>query len=166
MTFKRERLAAAATDEMIAAVDVADMLVKRGVPFRAVARDRRRARARRRSSRAGRCRELTREELAEHSDVLDDEFYSVLSQGSWLESKVSEGGTSLERVREQLGPRPARRCDSDVLSGARLLRPAGARGGAATCWAASCVTATRAGVIVETEAYHYSRAGVPRVRRA
>ena len=34
MTFKRERLAAAATDEMLAAVDVADMLVKRGVPFR------------------------------------------------------------------------------------------------------------------------------------
>src|SRR3954471_11436251 len=32
--FKRERLAGAATDEMLAAVDVADMLVKRGVPFR------------------------------------------------------------------------------------------------------------------------------------
>jgi len=26
----------------------------------------------------------------------------VLAQGSWLESKVSEGGTSLARVREQL----------------------------------------------------------------
>ena len=34
MTFKRDRLAGAATDEMLAAVDVADMLVKRGVPFR------------------------------------------------------------------------------------------------------------------------------------
>ena len=34
MTFKRERLAGAATDEMLAAVDVADMLVKKGVPFR------------------------------------------------------------------------------------------------------------------------------------
>src|SRR5215212_1293543 len=34
ITFKRERLAGAATDEMLAAVDVADMLVKRGVPFR------------------------------------------------------------------------------------------------------------------------------------
>src|SRR3954464_515936 len=32
--FKRERLAAASSDEMIAAVDVADMLVRRGVPFR------------------------------------------------------------------------------------------------------------------------------------
>ena len=46
--------------------------------------------------------QLTREELAQHSDVLDDEFYSVLSQGSWLESKESEGGTALDRVREQL----------------------------------------------------------------
>ena len=43
-----------------------------------------------------------REDLARHSDALDDEFYAVLSQRSWLESKVSEGGTSLPRVREQL----------------------------------------------------------------
>ena len=34
IAFRRERLADAATDEMLAAVDVADMLVKRGVPFR------------------------------------------------------------------------------------------------------------------------------------
>jgi argininosuccinate lyase len=34
--------------------------------------------------------------------VLDDEFYALLSQGTWLESKVSEGGTALDRVREQL----------------------------------------------------------------
>src|SRR3954454_5272545 len=33
-SFRRDRLAGAATDEMIAAVDGADMLVKRGVPFR------------------------------------------------------------------------------------------------------------------------------------
>ena len=46
--------------------------------------------------------ELTREELAGHSDALDDEFYDVLAQRSWLESKVSEGGTALARVREQL----------------------------------------------------------------
>ena len=34
--------------------------------------------------------------------MLDEEFYSLLSQGTWLESKVSEGGTALDRVREQL----------------------------------------------------------------
>ena len=32
--FRRERLAAAAADELIAAVDVADLLVRAGVPFR------------------------------------------------------------------------------------------------------------------------------------
>jgi argininosuccinate lyase len=101
MTFKRDRLAGAATDEMLAAVDVADMLVKRGVPFRqshGIV-----AGLVRTAVESGRVlSQLTREELAEHADVLDDEFYSVLSQGSWLESKESEGGTSLARVREQL----------------------------------------------------------------
>jgi argininosuccinate lyase len=99
--FRRERLAGAATDEMIAAVDVADMLVRRGVPFRqshgivaGIVRD---------AVAAGKpLSALTREELARHSDALDDEFYDVLSQRSWLESKVSEGGTALARVREQL----------------------------------------------------------------
>jgi argininosuccinate lyase len=46
---------------------------------------------------------LTAEELAEQSPLLDDEFYAVLRNGEWLESKRSQGGTSLERVREQLG---------------------------------------------------------------
>jgi argininosuccinate lyase len=101
ITFKRDRLAGAATDEMLAAVDVADMLVKRGVPFRqshGIV-----AGLVRTAVESGRVlSELSREELAEHSDVLDDDFYAVLSQGAWLESKESEGGTSLPRVREQL----------------------------------------------------------------
>ena len=32
--FDRERMAAAASDELIAATDVADLLVRQGVPFR------------------------------------------------------------------------------------------------------------------------------------
>ena len=101
MRFDRDRLAAAATDELIAATDIADLLVKRGVPFRQshgiVAGLVREALASGRS-----LSDFTREELAQHSDALDDEFYAVLSRQSWLESKVSEGGTSLARVREQL----------------------------------------------------------------
>jgi argininosuccinate lyase len=101
LSFDRERLAGAAADEMIAAVDVADMLVRRGVPFRqshgivaGLVRE---------AVDSGRTlSQLSREELARFSDALDDEFYDVLSQGSWLESKVSEGGTALDRVREQL----------------------------------------------------------------
>ena len=101
LSFSRERLAGAAADEMIAAVDVADMLVRRGVPFRQshgiVAGLVREAVA------SGRTlSQLTPEELARHSEALDDEFYAVLSQHAWLESKVSEGGTALDRVREQL----------------------------------------------------------------
>jgi argininosuccinate lyase len=101
ITFRRERLAAAAADEMIAAVDVADMLVRRGVPFRQA-----------HGIVAGLVREavdsgrtlsdLTPEELESHCEALDDEYYDVLAQSSWLESKVSEGGTALDRVREQL----------------------------------------------------------------
>jgi argininosuccinate lyase len=47
--------------------------------------------------------ELTSEELAELAPELDGDYYELLEQGAWLESKVSEGGTSLARVREQLG---------------------------------------------------------------
>jgi len=101
ISFDRERLAGAAADEMIAAVDVADMLVRRGVPFRqshgivaGLVRE---------AVDSGRTlSQLSREELARHSEALDDEFYDVLSQHAWLESKVSEGGTALDRVREQL----------------------------------------------------------------
>ena len=49
--------------------------------------------------------QLTAEELAAHSDILaahEDEYRAVLAQDSWLESKISEGGTALARVREQL----------------------------------------------------------------
>jgi argininosuccinate lyase len=99
--FRQERLAGAATDEMIAAVDVADMLVRRGVPFRqshgivaGLVRDA--------VERGEPLSALTREDLARHSEHLDEEFYAVLAQRSWLESKVSEGGTALVRVREQL----------------------------------------------------------------
>jgi argininosuccinate lyase len=101
IAFRRDRLAAAAGDEMIAAVDIADLLVRRGMPFREshgiVAGLVREAVG---SGRA--LSELSREEIARHSDTLDEEYYAVLSQSSWLESKVSEGGTSLARVREQL----------------------------------------------------------------
>jgi argininosuccinate lyase len=101
LSFRRERLASAAGDELLAATDVADLLVRRGVPFREahgiVA-----GLVREAIGKGKALSELDREELAAHSDRLDDEFYAVLSSGSWLESKVSEGGTSLARIREQL----------------------------------------------------------------
>jgi argininosuccinate lyase len=101
ISFRRERLAGAATDELLAATDVADLLVRRGMPFReshgVVAGLVRSAIEQGKS-----LSELSREEIASHSTLLDDEYYAVLSDGAWLETKVSEGGTSLARVREQL----------------------------------------------------------------
>jgi argininosuccinate lyase len=100
--FDRERMAAAASDELIAATDIADQLVRQGVPFReahgivgGVVRTS--------AERGKRLSELSDEELAELAPQLRPaDFRALLEQASWLESKVSEGGTALPRVREQL----------------------------------------------------------------
>ena len=114
VTFHRERLEQAASDELIAATDVADLLVKRGMPFRdahGVV-----ASLVRISVETGRpLSALTPDELSAQSPLLlgphgapsegqapGADYYSVLSRESWLESKVSMGGTALPRVREQL----------------------------------------------------------------
>jgi argininosuccinate lyase len=100
-TFHADRLAEAASDELIAATDIADLLVKRGVPFRechgivaGLVRD---------AVDSGRkLSDFSVDELQQHSEHLDAEVYEVLAQHSWLESKMSQGGTALARVREQL----------------------------------------------------------------
>jgi argininosuccinate lyase len=92
--FRRERMAEAAADELIAATDLADLLVKRGTPFREA-----------HGVIAGLVREAvdSGRPLAEVAvPALGEEAAEVLERSSWLESKVSEGGTSLARVREQL----------------------------------------------------------------
>lgn len=100
-SFKRERMAEAASDENIAATDIADFLVKKGLPFReahgvvaglvrvAVESNRKLS-------------ELTPDEYRAQSELLDESVYALLDQSSWLESKISLGGTALPRVREQL----------------------------------------------------------------
>lgn len=112
--FHRERLEDAASDELIAATDVADLLVRRGLPFReahAVV-----ASLVRLAVDSGRpLSALTPDELSAHSVLLlgpdgapgegeepAADYYGVLARDSWLESKVSVGGTALPRVREQL----------------------------------------------------------------
>ncbi len=93
-TFDRERMAAAAADELIAATDLADLLVRRGTPFREA-----------HGVVAGLVRQAVEsgrplKEIA--TAELGPEAEAVLAQSSWLESKVSAGGTALVRVREQL----------------------------------------------------------------
>jgi argininosuccinate lyase len=101
LRFDRERLAAAASDELVAATDVADLLVRKGMPFREAhgvvgGLVRTALESQRPLS------ELDREQLAEHSELLDDEYYEVLREGAWLDSKISAGGTSAARLSEQL----------------------------------------------------------------
>jgi len=102
--FDRARLAEAASDELIAATDVADLLVRLGMPFReahgvvaALVRN---------ALDSGRAlSQMTPEDLAAVSELLaahEDQLREILREGSWLESKVSEGGTAGARLREQL----------------------------------------------------------------
>jgi argininosuccinate lyase len=100
-TFNRERMAAAASDEFAVATDVADLLVRRGVPFRE-AHGRVGGVVRAAVERGKKLSELTAEDLRELAPPLDGEFYELLDHEAGLESKISEGGTSLARVREQL----------------------------------------------------------------
>jgi argininosuccinate lyase len=92
--FDGARMAAAASDELIAATDLADLLVRRGTPFREA---------------HGVVAGLVREAVESGRPLRDvavpalgAEADAVLASSSWLESKVSEGGTALARVREQL----------------------------------------------------------------
>jgi argininosuccinate lyase len=99
--FDRERLEAASGDEMLAATEVADLLVRRGVPFReahgivgglvrdAVEQDKSLS-------------ELSQEELRARSEQLDDSFYEVLRRSSWLESKRIAGGTGSAALARQI----------------------------------------------------------------
>jgi argininosuccinate lyase len=108
IVFDRERLEQASGDEMLAATEVADLLVRKGVPFReahgivgdlvrdAVAGDKALS-------------DLTPEELRQRSEHLDESYYEVLRRSSWLESKRVAGGTGsvplaaqIESARETL----------------------------------------------------------------
>jgi argininosuccinate lyase len=101
IVFDRERLEEASGDEMLAATEVADLLVRQGVPFReahgivgelvrdAIAADKPLS-------------QLSREEIAKRSEVLGDEYYEVLQRSSWLESKQIAGGTGSEPLAAQI----------------------------------------------------------------
>jgi argininosuccinate lyase len=101
MSFNRERLAAAAEDEMLAATDLADALVQEGVPFREA------------HGLVGGLVKTAIDSGRSLSDLSDSELNGVpenareavrraLESGRTIESKVSPGGTSSARVKEQL----------------------------------------------------------------
>jgi argininosuccinate lyase len=101
IAFNRERLAAAAGDELLAATDLADALVREGVPFREAhglvgglvkaAVDSGKSLA-----------ELADSELNGVPEGARDAVRLALESGRAIESKVSAGGTASARVGEQL----------------------------------------------------------------
>jgi argininosuccinate lyase len=102
ISFDRARMEDASGDEMLAATEVADLLVRRGVPFReahgivgGLVRD---------AVEQGKSlSELSSEDLRKRSDHLDDAYYEVLQRSSWLESKKIAGGTGSVPLAAQLG---------------------------------------------------------------
>ncbi len=102
IAFDRERLAQAAGDELLGATDVADLLVARGIPFRE-AHGMVAGLVRRALEGDGRLSTLVEADLRELAPGLEPaELHELLAGEGFIESKVSEGGTSLARVREQL----------------------------------------------------------------
>jgi argininosuccinate lyase len=114
IVFDRERMEEASGDEMLAATEVADLLVRRGVPFReahGIVGDLVRDAVEHGKSLS----ELTPVELEQRSELLDEGYYEVLQRGSWLESKRIAGGTGsaplaaqIEAARETLAAVQAR----------------------------------------------------------
>lgn len=99
--FDRDRLLEASGDEMLAATEVADLLVRRGMPFRE-AHGIVGGLVRQCVEEGRSLSDLSPEELRSRSELLDEEYYEVLRQSSWLESKRSEGGTSGESLARQI----------------------------------------------------------------
>ena len=86
---------------MLAATEIADLLVRKGVPFReahgivgGLVRDAIEA--------GGSLSELTPEQMQQRSEHLDDSVYEVLRRESWLESKRIEGGTGSAALAVQI----------------------------------------------------------------
>ncbi len=173
IAFDREALEEASGDEMLAATEVADLLVRQGIPFReahgivgelvrdAIAGD-------------GTLSGLSREQIAARSDALTgaggEEYYEVLQRGSWLESKRIAGGTGSEpltaqiaaahrlgAVREARAPDPRRKPRSRPVSAA-TASASSSSGGRSTTSPRALIGCRLfydgvGGVIVEVEAY-------------
>jgi argininosuccinate lyase len=99
--FDRDRLAEAASDEFLVATDVADLLVRKGMPFReahgVVGELVRTALANGRK-----LSDLSLEELAGASELLDSSYYELFEPGRSIESKASAGGTASASLSKQL----------------------------------------------------------------
>jgi len=101
LTFDTERMAASAPQGFALATDIAEWLVKRGVPFRE-AHEVAGSCVRRAESRNVELWDLSDEELRSLSEHLTAAVREVLTVRGSLDSRSAYGGTAPSRVREQL----------------------------------------------------------------
>ena len=150
----------AAADELIAATDIADLLVRRGVPFRQShgivaghrARGARRRARRCRTSRARSSRATpTRSTTSSTTCSRSGRGSSPRCPRAARRSRACASSSATRARSSTASPR-----DAAALGRAGVLRPPGASRSRATWSAARSRTARTAGVIVETEAYHES----------
>ncbi len=101
LSFDRERLAEASSDELLAATDLADVLVGEGIPFReahgVVA-----GLVRTAVDSGKRLSELVDSQMDGVPEGARERLRESLREGGTLEAKISAGGTSSARLAEQL----------------------------------------------------------------
>ena len=102
LTFDEDRMAALAPAGYTLATDIAEWLVRQGVPFR-VAHEAAGAAVRTAESRGVGLDELSDEELAQVSDALTPEVRDVLTVDGSVSSRDARGGTAPVQVAHQLG---------------------------------------------------------------
>ena len=96
-----ENMKRAAQKGFINATDLADYLVKKGLPFRTAYKIA--------GQLVAKCisegkvlEELTLSEYKEHSDLFEDDLYTEISLETCVEKRISEGGTSVKSVEAQI----------------------------------------------------------------
>ena len=101
LTFDVDRMAASAPEGFALATDIAEWLVRKGVPFRE-AHEVAGNCVRRAEARGVELWDLSDEEFSSISDALTADVRSVLTVRGALDSRSAYGGTAPRRVREQL----------------------------------------------------------------
>ncbi|MBE6702793.1 MAG: argininosuccinate lyase [Ruminococcaceae bacterium] len=101
MVANRENMLRAAQKGFINATDLADYLVKKGMPFRSAYKIS--------GQLVAKCiaentvlEELSLDVYRAYSDLFDQDLYDAISLRTCVETRISEGGTSLASVREQI----------------------------------------------------------------
>ena len=107
LTFCRDRMRQAVREGFLNATDLADYLVRKGMPFRlaheVVGRVVRRCLARRR-----RLEELSLEELQAASPLFDRDVYAYIALEACIERRTATGGTATATVKRAIGAAKAR----------------------------------------------------------